>query len=43
MSRAESFYNDNIKNAKKNITTLTKSINMIEHINYIIMVVLYMQ
>jgi len=39
MSRAESFYNDNIKNAKKNITTLTKSINMIGWIRLFIVLI----
>ena len=39
MSRAESFYNDNIKNAKKNITTLTKSINIIGWIRLFIVLI----
>ncbi|MCI7444021.1 MAG: DNA mismatch repair protein MutS, partial [Clostridium sp.] len=39
MSKAESFYNDNIKNAKKNITTLTKSINIIGWIRLFIVLI----
>ncbi|MCI7442729.1 MAG: DNA mismatch repair protein MutS [Clostridium sp.] len=39
MSKSESFYNDNIKNAKKNITTLTKSINMIGWIRLFIVLI----